>query len=251
MGRISGFFSSAASVAYGAIAYNLGDQGLAKTLSLETLTHGTNPLNSLKIRIHGGQPSKGGSLTGSTHNLHPDMSPEFLESTKGFFYLFKDSKFPVDSSSFNSHLYGLAVKTKNRETLPKFHAFLSSKNQLRAHFPRMDERLLNIFGVIGAILSPTLRFRFSSIDPQRLEDDEVYNRDFAYKTKEVVENWRIGPLGSLLTGVNTGWFSRAKDNPSKVLTGLAQLGAATTLALLGRSRFRGKLPFVLAGALLA
>ncbi len=46
-------------------------------------------------------------------------------------------------------------------------------------------------------------------------------------------------------------FSRAKDNPSKILTGLAQLRAATALATLGKSRFKGKLPFVIAGALLA
>ncbi len=220
-----------------AIAYNLGDLGLSNALGVETLRHGTNLKNALIIRAAGGQPSKGGSLTGSTHNLP-------INSTKGFFYLFKDSEFP----SFN--FYNLSITTMLKATLPKTHAFLSSQNQLLSHFPHMNEWLLNIFGVVGAILSPTLRFRFSSIDPQRLESDEAYSGR-AYKTRQVVENWRIGPLGSLLTGVNTEWLSRARDNPSKVLTGLAQLGAATTLALLGRSRFRTKLPFVIAGALLA
>ncbi|MBS0628462.1 MAG: hypothetical protein JSS09_09670, partial [Verrucomicrobia bacterium] len=71
------------------------------------------------------------------------------------------------------------------------------------------------------------------------------------------EPWRIGPLGSCLTGLNLDWFSRVKNNPSKALTGIAQLIAAGQLVAvgimlkMGKSRFKGKLPWIIAGALIA
>ena len=49
----------------------------------------------------------------------------------------------------------------------------------------------------------------------------------AYKTKEKVENWRIGFMGSILVGANASWLNRAKKNPWRLLKGVIQLiGAA-------------------------
>lgn len=70
-------------------------QPLADILALKTYTHGTNFTNYLNIRCFGGDPSKGGSDTGSTAVFEvfvgaEGKGKEELENCKGHFYLFKD-----------------------------------------------------------------------------------------------------------------------------------------------------------------
>jgi hypothetical protein len=88
-----------------------------------------------------------------------------------------------------------------------------------------------ISGIFSLIFSPTLQFRFSKID-ESFENDRHYC-GIAYCTSKKVEAWRIGLMGSLITGVNFDWFARVKAHPSKFLTGVAQLTCAVALIALG------------------
>ncbi len=67
----------------GNIAYSLFDSGLANILGLETLRHGTNPINYLGIRLNGGDPDHGGKASGSKYGL----------GTKNYFHIFKDNEY--------------------------------------------------------------------------------------------------------------------------------------------------------------
>ena len=192
--------------------------------------------------MFGGQPSKGGSPTGSTHN-----SIAIDHNLTEYFFLFKDSEFSLPGYLLIP--YHSQITSIFKAFIPKRHAFLSSRNLSRSLLD-VNSNISNLLGVIGAVSSPTLRFRFSNIDHQKFKNDEQYE-GCAYKTQEVVEAWRLGLVGSFFTGLNSDWFSRAKDNPSKILTGIAQLSASAALIMLERSHFKGKLPFVIAGALLA
>lgn len=261
----SNLLHCAGAFAYGDITYKMCDGGLSKALGLEELTHGTDPISNIKIRMTGGQPSKPG--------YQPNYS---YTNTTGYFYLFKDSEYglingkPFKSSretheAFATRISEIPLLTKILRTpLSRIERYLWTKNSaLNAcymqfcryvkgsdPFEREASSLDYAVSILGTVLSPPLRFRFEKIDPTRLEEDPNHI-GIAYKTREAVEPWRIGPLGSCLTGLNPGWLSRAKDNPLKVLTGFAELGGASALLFLGRSRVRSKLPWIVAGALLA
>ena len=210
-------------------AYSLADQGLANTLVVESLRHGTDFINALWITIFGGDPSKGANPSGSTANSGINTSGD--ASTRGFFYLFKDSDF-FEGSLLMSPLKCL---------LPRRHTILSSLNQaqnffsnIRAYLPQDIISSFELgYTIIAAAITPTLKFHFTQIDPTRLENDNYYAGNLAaYKTKEIVEPWRLGLLGSIITGVNFDWFLRARANPLKVLTGVGQLIAAGVLTSL-------------------
>ena len=84
----------------------------------------------------------------------------------------------------------------------------------------------------------------------RLEEDEN-QWGISYKTRQIVEPWRLGILGSCLVGINADWWTRAKNNPTKTCTGIALLSTAVAIAILGKSHLSKKLPWVVAGAILA
>lgn len=78
---------------------------------------------------------------------------------------------------------------------------------------------------VTTIITPPLRFRFSHINPTRFFNDTCYN-GLAYKTPYKVEAWRIGILGSLITGINLDWFKRARQHPLQVLKGTVEIAGA-------------------------
>jgi len=219
----------------GILFYNLLDRGIANTLGLETLRHGTNPLNNLKIRFLGGDPQRGGNIGGSSRGIGMDPMDKY-------FYLIKDSGFcyqrPPTEPETNF--------TKSVEALPIFmqklglagqHAQLSTWNA----FPMTSENdvgngrkvmtaVKSIFMNILLQFTPTLRFRFASIDTQIFNDDPQYfGGNAAFKTAHKVEFWRIGILGSLCVGLNRDLFKRIKANPHRFITGVAQLVGAVAM----------------------
>jgi hypothetical protein len=206
-------------------AYHFFDDGLANTFGLETLRHGTNPVNYLGIIAAGGQPAQGGTLTGSTNGFHDD---QITGKTKGYFYIFKDSE-----------LQNWLAK----RLLPYMHSFLSgynfTANILYLNDYESDSMVVTtfrvFFGTIGGMFSlvvtPVLKFRFSNIDHTRLTDDPSYG-GMAYRTKQAVENWRIGLIGTLISGASYGWYERIQANPGKILTGVIQLTVGVALAIL-------------------
>lgn len=208
----------------------LYDDGIANVLGLETLRHGTSPINYFSIKIRGGLPAHGGKDSGSTVNWRNDD----LENTKNHFYLFKDSEL-----KFHNHYDQLSKPQKALDSLicscvlrflPRLHVFLSGYNFTAKRVPKSLEASFGVIaGVVSVLLSPTLRFRFSKIDSSRLLNDDTYDRGQAYRTPYHVEPWRIGLVGSILTGVNLDWYTRAKVNPMKITTGVLQIIAAIFL----------------------
>lgn len=238
MNKVGGFFCRFTGAS---IAYQLMDQGLADTLALETLRHGTNVINNLRIRVMGGCPSKSCDPSGSTYGT-PLYSSDI--QNKKYFFLFKDTQsLPsfIAMTSTSSENGSECQKPSYKQIVchsivlrifPRRHAILSSNNMLSTQLSsgiiyQQEKFIPQAF--LASFISPTLLFRFSHIDPVRLEDDPNYS-SMAYRTEQVVEPWRLGPIGSLLTGVNLDVISRAEKKPEKVAMGIAQLAIGACLA---------------------
>lgn len=219
----------------GDITYSLFDAGVANLFGLETLRHGTNPTNNLSIRFFGGNPKDGGKASGSTAQIQ-----EY--DCKNYFYVFKDDEH-LPTAVWNV----LKIKGLDNRMLPRLHAALSGFNFVYQKSSPNQPLIIRcalvfsacISGLVSLLVSPTLRFRFSEIDPTRLENDPDYKgqgeelaKSAAYRTTKKVEPWRIGLLGSLLTGINSGWFSRVRAHPFKLLTGIVQITCAVAITIL-------------------
>lgn len=255
---------SVANFAFVNFTYELFDSGLANVLGLETLNHGTNPVNYLNIRVAGGDPSQGGKDSGSTKTW-------CFDSTANYFYVFKDDEFKNRPNlTFYPHhnlserlclVFNrvMSLKGIGNRILPRLHAALSGYNFICQFFPvtmyqpNFIKCSVIFFSCVGgafsSIVSPTIRFRFSKIDSARLEDDPTYS-GLAYRTRQAIEPWRIGLLGSLLVGVNLEWFSRVSAKPIKFLTGVVQLTCAIAISILFLNIFLNNPALIVATALI-
>lgn len=236
----------------GKCIYNQVDNGVANVLALETLRHGTNPYSNLLIRHNGGNPECGGAEFGSTHRLTQGSTNQL--DSRNYFYLFKD---PSEASWGGT--CGIMEAPLNEQLgariLSRVHARLSGieftdKLLERKNSPQFIKNFSAAIGRLSIFISPTLRFRFSNIDPLRLENDPDYH-GLAYRTKKVVEPWRLGLVGSLITGADDNWFSRAQKKPKKVLIGAVQIATAVIATTLYINIIRAYPCMAVAGALLA
>ena len=215
----------------GYFIYTLIDDGVANVLAVHTLRHGTNPIDNIRIRCFGGDPAHGGKPSGSTGSV------AFIDTAadcKGRFYLFKDTVDFAENNWSNNQL--------NYRLCPRNHVYHSSNHFAISRLPKgpVSAALAYIFAAISANLVPTLKFRYSKIDAYFKNDssycfNEKKVRLFyterspsVYITRKV-EAWRLGMVGSLLTGLNSNWLSRAKAKPNKIFSGVVQLTAAVAL----------------------
>jgi len=231
------------------VFYNLLDDGVANFLGLETLRHGTNPISNLLIRFTGGNPNLGDAEFGSGGS-HFSCDRRFYVF-KDHEYLFEESEYALEESKKRNRnnplirILGMVMEQKGlgNRIAPRIHAAISGFNCTTAPQKKISElscfkvSLGFVSGAFSVLFSPTLRFRFSKMEENfsgkegRFQNDEAYN-GLAYHTQQVVEPWRIGLIGSLITGVNTDWYSRVKANPLKILTGIVQLTCAIAMAIL-------------------
>lgn len=214
----------------GGFTYSLLDDGFANILAVQTLRHGTNPFNYVSIRLMGGDPSSGGKPSGSTQGWLGD-------DTHHYFYLFKDKDYQFENCRLGRLM---SINMLGTRVLSRIHCFFSGYNFVARIFPKKPNwaivKCTKIFaGTIGGLLSlsitPTLRFRFSAIDSDRLVDDPAYS-GAAYRTAKKVEAWHIGMLGTLLTGINFDWFSRVQANPIRFMTGVIEVTCANAIMIL-------------------
>jgi hypothetical protein len=236
--------------------YTLFDDGLANLLCLQTLRHGTNPVNNIAIRIFGANPEKSGSDTGATKTFSP-------ADPRGYFFVIKDDEYNEVVRSlpppykFNNQL---AIAFVKRISCYMF----SSNSCMNLSRTLVTSNLaLSVLSLFAFLVSPTIRFRFNHIDRTRFLDDmdmkatpdpdmsPEINRPVAYKTAQKIEAWRIGTLGSLLSGVNLEWFSRVQRQPTKMLRGVVQLVISIAIATLFRSYLRTHSLAAFAGVILA
>lgn len=214
--------------------YHLLDYGVANLLEVQTLKHGTNLINAIGIRIFGGQPSHGGKSSGSTFGYMDDK-------TQNYFYVFKDDSFKVYVTTHGIFEKLLSIPQIGKTFFPRFHAFVSGfhfnaiivgkyseTNMIILKLARIAIGLLG--GLLTIIISPPIRFRFSRVG-EGFMDDPPY-KGTAYKTIQVVGAWRIGIIGSILTGINRDWFARFKETPHKALLGLIEIAGAVALSTL-------------------
>ncbi|WP_068467930.1 hypothetical protein [Candidatus Protochlamydia phocaeensis] len=218
------------SFATGNILYHLVDDGIANALGVEKLRHGTSLPHYIRIRLYGGDPEEGGKATGSTHRF-------FKEDTRHYLYVFKDSAFVTPFSFSDGPPSVFDCPCVQKRVRPAWHAFLSGYNLISkeegTHESMLQILIGEVGGLVNTIATPTISFHFSKIDKERFEDDLHYNGgNWAYRTSQKIESWRIGTMGALFTGINRGWLDRVKKNPCKVLTGIVQLTGAIALATL-------------------
>lgn len=218
--KISGIFWT--SIAYWSI-YNLVDSGLANVFALETLTHGTGPFGYIGINLNGADPNYGGGNTGSS--VGSGFS-RYIETSKNYFHVFKDSGFYEDSSNFLEKIFIPIGKT----LLPKLHSTLSGMATFGYSFNNGFQNLpKGIIGGFAGFFTPTLKFRFTPEDLCLFENDPDYG-GIAYRTTAAISSSHLGITGSLQQGINLGMFDRIVANPQKVLIGISLLAAAAVVA---------------------
>lgn len=201
---------------FGSTVYSLIDCGIANVLCVETLRHGTDPVAYINIRLNGTDRKYDESTVGR-------LTPRIHQRT----YILKE-----DCDWIHS-------------IWPRFFAFTSGVRRcdsLMSSFPKPIRNISScVGGVISCVLTPTINFRFrkDEITQDRFELDRGFigapdDITPAYCTKFKIEAWRIGVLGSILSGVDNNLFHRIKNNPMRFVKGLTQVtGAALAISYLG------------------
>lgn len=251
------FISSIATFTTAQFTYNLFDDGIANVLGVTTLKHGTNPLCNVLIRLQGGNAQHEMHSIGSTENVTVD------NDRYSYFYLFRENTLPFLGdfttqylAAAHSVLSGMNFTAKLISYTPGSSTIFSQRNILTRVATYFKNAICCICGLSCIFVSPTLRFRFTKVNSNQMEFDpnytsEVLENSPAYRTKHVVHSWRLGLGGSLLTGLNSGWYERAKDNPIKILTGVVQIAAAAVISLLFANTILAHPYLAVAGAMFA
>jgi len=186
------------------------DQGLANTVGLETLRHGTNPLSWLSIHLFGAMPSFGGSSIGGDYGMGLDRQ------NRGRFY------FARDSDNYGSIRLAFKFKELEKRAIPKGYSYSSSK-QLCMRVG-LDAEIAMIISGYAAALLPTIKFRFSNEKIESFHPDNSSN--FVRKACSTTE-WQsplnIGIVGTIWNSLTYKTFVHMWNNPSRVITGIAQL----------------------------
>lgn len=200
----------------------LADQGLANTLGLVTLRHGTNPISWLGIHILGAKPSMGASKFGGDA-----ASYAFATQNKNRFYLAHDSDyFYSNTSSKNLEKY-FPNKIQIR-VLPRQYACWSTNNLI-----------LSICGIktgplpylIGLAL-PVIKFRFPHEKVITFIEDRSIDDNAACSTDQYISPLNIGLLGTLWNGISIHTPKRIFKHKVRVLVGLAELAFCAAVAYL-------------------
>lgn len=214
-------------------AYHLFDDGLSRLLALETLTHGTGPYGYIGINLRGADPNFENPLYPSTRAR---VNATFLDSSKRYFYLFKDTDFRTKICFADDQ----TICENTRKILPYVKYLYPKQYAMQSGMKTFNLTSLSptansFLGEITGLMTPTLKFRFPLEEVQcveadgrepepnqcarcRFEEDPDYN-GLAYRTSEPISPLHLGVTGSLSQGLNAKMFSRMAKNPSKVYYG--------------------------------
>ena len=203
----------------GYCAYQALDRGLTNVLGVETLAHGTNLFAYPKILYYGGAPRTKEMIGTSL------LSRNNKSETLGWFYLFREHH-PYLAQRLWPREF---VWTSSVALVCKELAALKTSEKASSFFRTL---FLKIFPFFNMIVVPTLHFRFlkKEITKERFKEDEFFGNEKAYKTNQLVEAWRIGPIGTLIVGLNQDLVNRVQENPMRLVKGAVQLTGASLLA---------------------
>lgn len=244
---------------------SLFTQCMADFLCLETLKHGTSLKNYLNIRVYGADPEFGGKVGGSSCL----SNARYLDSTKGYFYVFKDSaviklEFPpigmqIDGNKAVLNAFRRSVSRDESWITPylsipfstRLHAVMSGASSGNSTIIRVGHVILSFF-------TPTINFRFipEKLNLSRYEnvkairnyqlagqqdrflEDEDYG-GMAWKTKKAINVNHMGLQGVLTQGLKGDVLQRMTNNPNKCLMGAIRLIALSIIFLRGCSAVAG------------
>lgn len=202
-------------------------RGLAKIFDFEVLRHGTSFPSYFSILKNGANPSRGG--TGSSLGIRCNV---FIENSKGYFHVFKDSEVRRGGAFEN-----LCVKVIS----PKLHAVLAGVASVPAFSNSLLQTLMKVLAAIGNCFCPTLHFVYRKTELQgleagreekRFENDPDYN-GLAYRTHSALSNDRIGLVG-ICCHATPNDLSRAwKNNRCQCVLGIIMVLAGSILSLMG------------------
>lgn len=222
----------------GYAAYHLFTSALSDTLGLKTLRHGTGPCNYLSIQKNGARPDLGGKAAGESTLV--DHSTE--RTANKFFVWDDDFDTSHDLESIRKSTGLPECFTKNTITFlhPLFKR-LSSKfycisgGVAATTIPDADAAVripLQILGGIGGLFTPVIDFH---VTPEEFESQfqvDPHLVSLARYTEKPLSAWKyIGLSGVLYQGINTKVFSRIKNDPSRLMKGLAKMLLLTVLIL--------------------
>lgn len=227
----------------------LFSQGLSNFFALETLRHGTNPLSWVSIHLVGALPFAGGSWWGG------DAGYGFDKQNKNRFYcahevdLFASNYDPKKSHLTSNPLIDWGYTTLRYRTQNILHRICrAALNALSTSYLPKTYTYSSIDNAAGkataeshvaflALLTPNIKFHIPYERMRRSDDfdfiqDQSYPVGFAYSTKKWISPMNSGLIGVIWNSLSFKTYERMKENPKKVLTGLAQIGVAATAAAL-------------------
>ena len=182
------------------------DQGLANACGLATLRHGTNPLSWLSIHLTGANPHMGGSSIGG------DFGNGFHAQNIGRFYM------ATDEGRWGQNFISRGMKTR---VVPRGYAIDSTCNLLtKVYIPKIFSQIIAVY--VGAYILPTIRFRFSQDEVNKMKPDRSIP-GYARSVDYAISPLNIGFAGTIKNAFTLKTFSRINENRARFITGVAQL----------------------------
>jgi len=197
---------------------------LANLFLLCTFRHGTGFASWIRIHFHGGDPSYGGSPTGST------ASSGFRDVTENKFFVFADSPWNLLMKE-QHHWINRAIA---KRTLPFQHKYYVLREEIKAnavYSPTKTEKGQTIFHAhLSALLLPTIRFHIPpriTVAYYKFKLDPRY-QPWALSTSKLIPASNIGIIGVLKNSRGCwkrlwNWEIGPANLAAKLLTGAVQM----------------------------
>lgn len=213
------------------------EQGLAHTLGVTTMRHGTNPLSWLSIHLIGFRCSMGGSVVGG------DKGAALIEKNKNRIYLAKDAEdYPLINNNGDWVQKIVFHPSSSMRLLPRLYAILGTTNLVLAmlRLPAVGVCILNkeeqlapacwqkvavcaiaILVLPIGFLVPTIKVR---IDPEemRLFQVDLAAGEACFTENDIYPD-QIGLVGTLRNGLTLQWIDRIRKHPYRLATGVSML----------------------------
>ena len=191
------------------LLYSLWDSAISNLLAVETLRHGTNPLNFCSIQVNGLDPEAGAKKGGETkyiERLGQGEHSSKVDCTNHVF-VWKDIKFGEEgnNSCVNNHSLSKKLTHYLEKVLGvRAYVFISTMSI----FPRTGNAIKDkvwdaVAGIVGGIctlITPTLKFHYDTAEISGKFELDPSARNQAYRTAEKISPWRLGITGSLISG---------------------------------------------------
>lgn len=199
------------------------DQGLAHTLGLTTLRHGTNPFFWLSIHTVGFMPSMGGSKCGGDAVIR-----EHYQNRNHVFFATDADDYHGTSKTLSSYL----VSKLQMRFLPRVFSQSSCAGLLNrvGLLPKVlfdNNNFLNVnnaiifLATVGSQVIPTIKVKMDPVKAKKLSRDYSIDNNWAVYTDEWVSPLNIGLAGTLWNGLSYKVIKRTYDKPARFITGVA------------------------------